>query len=463
MGVDLQSIARVYFLGIGGIGMSALARYFRHLGAEVAGYDLMRTALTESLAGEGIAVHYEDSVDSIPSAYRVASELTLVVYTPAVPRDNAEVRFFLEQGHRLVKRAEVLGLIAAGHTTLAVAGAHGKTTTSTLLAHLLGSVQACNAVLGGVGVNLQSNLLLSGVAGAPLVVEADEYDRSFLQLHPDVTVITSVAPDHLDVYGTYEAVQSAFRDFAMQNRRGHLIAHVSSSGLFSDLGLTVQTYGMGDPSADYWAEGVRIDASGSYFRLHSPHRVALDLHLGIPGVYNVENALGALAAADAYGVGPDRVVSALASFRGVQRRFEVRYASDRVVYVDDYAHHPDELRAFILAAREVYAGRRLLGIFQPHLYTRTRDFASEFADALSLLDEVWILPIYPAREAPIEGVSSEWLLEQMGSPVRKRLIDMGDLLAELCAESHLDVVLTMGAGSIGGMTPAVEGVLRERG
>ena len=455
----IQDITRVYFLGIGGIGMSALARYFKHYGAQVAGYDLTESAITTALQAEGVSVHYTDDEALIPEPFRVPSPGTLIVYTPAVPLDNREVRYLQDAGHVLHKRAEVLGHIAARHRTLAIAGTHGKTTTSTMLAHVLHCTIGCNAILGGIGLNAGSNLIL-GAPSAPLVVEADEYDRSFLQLSPEVSVVTAVAADHLDIYGNLSNLERAFREFAERNTQQRIITHVQARYVFERMELGITTYGLQE-EADYRASDVELHTQSSTFTLHRPQGDPVRLSVGVPGEYNVENAVACVAAAEAIGVPAETLREHLATFRGVQRRFEVRYTSPRVVYIDDYAHHPDEIRALIAAARAVYPDRDVTGIFQPHLYTRTRDLANDFARALSGLDTLLLLPIYPARELPIEGVTSKMLLELVPHNVKKMLVQPESLDSVLKA-LPIDLLLTMGAGSIGLLAGKIARILQEK-
>ena len=458
--IDIGRIARVYFVGIGGIGMSALARYFCHFGKAVAGYDRMATPLTEALAREGCAVHYEDLGGEIPVEFRAPSPETLVVYTPAVPRDLGEMQFLRNAGHRLYKRAEVLGAISKGYHTIAVAGTHGKTTTSTLIAHLLARTVGCDALLGGIAHNFTGNLVLADKGKRYFVAEADEYDRSFLQLYPDVTVITSLAADHLDIYGTMDGLLAAFREFAGHTVTHRLVLHQRVADYFAQMGFSSFQYGLNE-RCDYWASDIFQRGSRACFTLHRPEGECLEVELGVPGQHNVENALAAIAAIESVGVMAEDVLPLLASFRGVERRFDVRYASDHLVYIDDYAHHPDELRATINAARSVYPGKRITGLFQPHLYTRTRDLAHDFAHALSALDTLLLLPIYPAREAPIAGVDSQMLLSLLPHSMQKMLVDPKDLPRILKA-IPFELLLSMGAGSIGTLAPEIEKVVREK-
>ncbi|WP_297628276.1 UDP-N-acetylmuramate--L-alanine ligase [uncultured Rikenella sp.] len=442
----------IYFVGIGGIGMSALARYFNHLGWRVAGYDRTPSPLTAALEAEGIAVHYEDSVDRIPADFRNRSE-TRVIYTPAVPADHAELCWFRTQGFEVLKRSQMLGLLGEGRRVMAVAGTHGKTTTTTMVAHF-NAVAAGegSAFLGGISKNFDSNLVLG--AGLRMAVEADEFDRSFLQLHPQAAVITSVDPDHLDIYGTYEAVREAFAQFAGQiTPGGTLILKKGIELPLEQADIRRYTYHVTDSEADFHAENLRVDGGGYYtFDLVFPDRRIERCRLGIPGLVNVENCVAAAALVWSEGfVLDERMREAIATFRGVQRRFDFWVNDPSVaggtIYMDDYAHHPAELRAMLSSVRKMFPERELTVIFQPHLYTRTRDFAPEFAEALSLADRVWLLPIYPARELPIPGVASEMILDGITTP-RKRLISKEQLLEEVAALATGGVLVTAGAGDI---------------
>ena len=442
--------ANIYFLGIGGIGMSALARYFLHEGRRVAGYDRTPSALTEALEAEGAAVHYEEDVRLIPEAF-LDPATTMVVYTPAVPHDHAEYRYFLEHGFRVEKRSQMLGHLSAGKYVMAVAGTHGKTTTSTLVAWLNRALTGGgSAFLGGVSKNFDSNLVLGG--GARLAVEADEFDRSFLRLYPDVAVVTSADADHLDIYGTHEAVKEAFSQFIGQIRPGgSLIIKQGLDLRIDNPGITVWRYAL-DTSCDFYAARVRLLEGGHYrYDIVTPDGVIADCTLGVPGWVNIENSVAAVAsvwcAARHEGVALDaeRLREGLASFAGVKRRFEFYVNTPKQVYMDDYAHHPRELAATLLSLRRMFPGRRITALFQPHLYTRTRDLCDGFAEALSHADEVVLLPIYPAREEPIEGVTSEIIAERVTVPCR---IVPREALADTVAAMPTDVVVSFGAGNI---------------
>ncbi|MBP5675603.1 MAG: UDP-N-acetylmuramate--L-alanine ligase [Bacteroidales bacterium] len=431
----------VYFIGIGGIGMSALARYYRFKGFNVAGYDRTPSDLTAQLEKEGISVHYEDRPDLIPAAV----DETLVVYTPAIPADLGELVKAREGGYALLKRSRTLGEITRGQRCLAVAGTHGKTTTSTLTAHIFTQTgEGCSAFLGGISRNYGTNLLMS--RNETVVVEADEFDRSFLQLFPEIAVITAVDADHLDIYGDYEHVVEAFREFASQVS-GTLIAKKGTPIRTQDTKATLLTYHYTDPGADFYAIGPKPDPCGCFhYDLKWPGGILKDIKVGAPGWVNAENSVAAAAIALTYGLDPEAVKAAIGTFEGVKRRLEVHVNSPRLSYIDDYAHHPAELESAITSIREIFPGRKLTAIFQPHLYTRTRDFAPEFAEALSKVDKLILLDIYPAREEPIPGVTSEMIFKDVTAP-EKVLIKKEELM-ELLSEEPLDVVATFGAGNI---------------
>ena len=421
--------------------MSALARYYRFKGFNVAGYDRTPSDLTAQLEKEGISVHYEDRPDLIPAAV----DETLVVYTPAIPADLGELVKAREGGYALLKRSRTLGEITRGQRCLAVAGTHGKTTTSTLTAHIFTQTgEGCSAFLGGISRNYGTNLLMS--RNETVVVEADEFDRSFLQLFPEIAVITAVDADHLDIYGDYEHVVEAFREFASQVS-GTLIAKKGTPIRTQDTKATLLTYHYTDPGADFYAIGPKPDPCGCFhYDLKWPGGILKDIKVGAPGWVNAENSVAAVAIALTYGLDPEAVKAAIGTFEGVKRRLEVHVNSPRLSYIDDYAHHPAELESAITSIREIFPGRKLTAIFQPHLYTRTRDFAPEFAEALSKVDKLILLYIYPAREEPIPGVTSEMIFKDVTAP-EKVLIKKEELM-ELLSEEPLDVVATFGAGNI---------------
>jgi len=422
--------------------MSAIARYFKHEGKNVSGYDRTPSPLTAKLEQEGIEVHYEDRPDLIPFDI----ENTFVIYTPAIPQDLGEFRYVQEKGYAMCKRSKALGQITAGKNCLAVAGTHGKTTTSTLLSHILTtSEEGCSAFLGGISKNYHTNLLLSH--SDAVVVEADEFDRSFLQLHPQTAVITAVDADHLDIYGNYESVVEAFAQFASQIAAdGSLILKYGVDLPLDGVKARVYRYSFDKP-CDFYASDIRHLPYGRFeFTLNHPGGRIEHCTVGIPGWVNVENAVAASAAALCHGVSATVIRTALASFQGVERRIDIHFSSDRHAYVDDYAHHPNEIRAAISSIRDIYPGRRILGIFQPHLYTRTRDFADDFAAALSGLDALIMLPIYPAREEPIPGVSSEMILDKV--TIADKVIVPKEKLMDTVAARDVDVLVTFGAGDI---------------
>lgn len=458
---------QVYFLGIGGIGMSALARYFTAKGWQVAGYDLTPSPLTHALEAEGIDIHYSDEVSLIPEAMRHAQ--TLVVYTPAIPKGHSELNYFLEQGNRVIKRAECLGEVTRHATALCVAGTHGKTTTSTLLAHLLtASGVGCNAFLGGIANNYSTNLLLE--AESPLVVlEADEFDRSFHHLTPASAIITSADPDHLDIYKTPEAYRESFEHFSsLVSAGGYLVVHQSVElDLRPQEGVQLFRYST-EGMADFYATEIEQPEGRLFFRWHYPavgDRPAgsMRMELGVPLRINVDNAVSALALAYLYGAEVEALGSALASFRGVYRRFDRVQFANGYTLIDDYAHHPVELEASIRSVRSLYPSSKILGVFQPHLYSRTADFYREFAHSLDLLDEVILLDIYPARELPMPGVSSQLIAQQMIKSSSTPILAREELLPHLEARTELPpVVVMLGAGDIDRLVKPVGQLLQRR-
>ncbi len=448
----------VYFLGIGGIGMSALARYFLHEGKPVAGYDRTESDLTRHLEQEGAAVNYDEQVEAIPAQFRDPAT-TLVVYTPAIPHDHPQWVWFREQGFEIVKRSKMLGVVARNKYMMAVAGTHGKTTTTTLTAWLNHEAGGGgSAFLGGISKNFDSNLVLG--AGPRLVAEADEFDRSFLQLWPDVAVVTAADADHLDIYGTHEAVKEAFAEFISQIKPGGtLILKLGVDVEVRNREIKVYRYSYDTP-CDFYAKNIRVGISGHYtFDLVCPDRVIESCTLGVPGRVNVENAVAAVALMWVAGFDEPKLKAALASFHGVKRRFDFYINTPQRIYMDDYAHHPNELKATITSFREMFPGRKLTVVFQPHLYTRTRDFYQEFAKVLSLADEVLLLPIYPAREEPIEGVCSEMMLPLMTVPTR--VVPKADLVEVLKAENP-DTLITFGAGDIDRLCEPIAEALKDR-
>ncbi len=450
----MNEYTNYYFLGIGGIGMSAIARYFKHMGYNVSGYDRTPTNLTAQLEEEGIPVHYEDNPDAIPSDV----EHTFVIYTPAIPESLGEYRHILAKGYPMCKRSRALGEIARGRECLAVAGTHGKTTTSTLLAHILtASGEGCSAFLGGISKNYDTNLLLG--RSNVLVAEADEFDRSFLQLYPRSAVITATDADHLDIYGTLDKVIEAFGRFASQVEAcGNLIIKHGVNVPLEEVNARVYRYSFDTP-CNFYASDIRPLEGGYFdFTVNFPGGTIEHCTVGVPGWVNVENAIAASAVALLHGTAPKAIREALASFSGVKRRFDIHVNTPKVAYIDDYAHHPNEIKASISSMRDIFPGRKITGIFQPHLYTRTRDFADEFAEALSGLDSLIMLPIYPARELPIEGVCSEMILDKV-TIADKVLVDKEDLMATIWSRS-IDCLGTFGAGDIDRKIPEIEQYLK---
>lgn len=434
--------------------MSAIARYCRHAGLNVSGYDRTPSPVTEALEKEGIPVHFDSNVSLIPPA----PEETLVIYTPAVPSDMAEMVYVRAHGYRIVKRAEALGEITSGKRCLAVSGTHGKTTTSTMLAHILTeSGEGCTAFLGGISKNYGSNLLLSD--NDVIVAEADEFDRSFLQLHPEAAVVTSMDADHLDIYSGLEDLRETFVKFGAQTAR-YLIIRKGLEERFRQAGVKadIVTYGNG---GDFYASDIVSDGTGRmFFTLNTPYGIFKEFHAGVPGLVYIENATAAAAMAMLHGVPVESIRKAISTFCGVVRRFDIRLNIPGHTYIDDYAHHPAELAATISSIRQIWPGRKICGIFQPHLYSRTKDFYPEFASSLSLLDSVILLPIYPAREEPIPGVSSEMILDRI-TLQDKRIIEKQDLLAEI-SNKDSDILVTFGAGDIDRFVKPIESLLKEK-
>ena len=458
---------KLYFVGIGGIGMSALVRYFLSKGDDVAGYDLTPSPLTKALTEEGALIHYEDDPELIPEPFR--SPDTLVVFTPAVPRDHRELNFFIHQGNRVIKRAELLGDLTRRERGLCVAGTHGKTTTSTLLAHLLRSSHVdCHAFLGGISNNYQTNCLISEKSDYA-VIEADEFDRSFHHLSPYIAVITSADPDHLDIYHTAEAYRESFEHFtSLISSEGALVMKkgIPVTPRLKD-GTRLFTYTTDDEDADFWGDHIEIREGHLFFDWHYPAldgqpAGSLHVELGVPLLINVENAVAAMAVAYLCGARLDELSQGVASFRGVYRRFDRLIDDPRCVLIDDYAHHPNELNPSICSVRQLYPDRKILGIFQPHLYSRTQDFYREFAHSLDQLDEVILLDIYPARELPIPGVTSHLIAEAMEHKDVVVLPKEG-LLPHLRSLSVLpEVILMVGAGDIDRLVPQVAEEIRQR-
>lgn len=437
--MDLNNIQRVYFIGIGGIGMSAIARFFNEKGVQVSGYDRSVTVLTKKLETEGMQIHYKDDVNEVDK------DANLVVYTPAIPAAHTELQWYRDNGYEVVKRSDVLQEITRSMFAITVAGTHGKTTVSTMIAHLLtDSGYGCNAFLGGISVNYNKNFWSSKRQVA--VIEADEYDRSFLKLSPDVAVLTAMDADHLDIYGTPEAMEDAFIQYTHNIKpNGTLIARF---GLHRNKELNATNkllYSLQNDVANAYAANIRMHNGGYEFDVMQQDWMIDNISLHIGGMHNVENAVAAITVAHLLGIGADKIKAAMANFQGIKRRFEYVVKNDKVVYIDDYAHHPEELRALISSAKALFPGRRCTVVFQPHLFTRTRDLADGFAESLSLADEVILLPIYPARELPIEGVSSEMIAAKMTVPVT---IVPKDKVVAFLGIKDLPLLITAGAGDI---------------
>jgi len=446
----VRGLKQVFLIGVGGIGMSALARYFKHLGAYVQGYDKTETSLTKQLVAEGIAVFYDDDVDKVAFAFRELSDESLIIYTPAVPGNLQIVEFFKNTGYRLYKRSEILGLISREHYTIAVAGTHGKTTTSTMIAHALkDSGYGCSAFLGGISVNYDNNVLFSD--NDTLVVEADEFDRSFLTLHPNIAIVTSTDADHLDVYGDAGHVLESFNLFVKQ------VAADGTRIIKKGLSLPADVHYSASESSDAYAANIRIEDRSFYFDYTADNYTIKDLQLGIAGRHNIENAVAAITAVRLLGLNERQIKQAMASFKGVKRRFEYVVSRQDCVYIDDYAHHPEELRACLKTIKELFPEEEITCVFQPHLFTRTRDFVDEFAAVLELADILILMDIYPAREQPIDGVSSDWLLGKVHLDRKKKLSNK-EVLAYIGKEKP-KVLVTVGAGDIDLLVTPIKRVL----
>ena len=453
-----MEIKAVYFVGIGGIGMSAIARYFLSRGIIVGGYDRTPCELTEQLCREGAQIHYEDNVELISASFR-DKESTLVVYTPAIPKEHSELTFFREQGFEVQKRAQVLGTLTRDYKGLCVAGTHGKTTTSSMAAHMLHQSHVdCNAFLGGITKNYGTNYILSQKSPF-VVIEADEFDRSFHWLTPYASVITATDADHLDIYGTEEAYLESFRKYSsLILPGGYLIMHTGLKMKANvQEGVTVYTYSR--DGGDFHAANISIGNGRITFDLVSPLGNISDIELGVPVSVNIENGIAAMALAQIAGVTADEIRRGMASFSGVDRRFDFHVRTDRMVYLSDYAHHPEEIRRSLESLRELYNGRRIKAIFQPHLYTRTRDFYREFASALSLVDDVCIVDIYPAREEPIPGVTSALIYDNLRPGIKRQMCCKDEIL-DVVRQGGFDVLVTLGAGDIENYAPQITKILK---
>lgn len=445
--MNINQIHNVYFIGIGGIGMSALARYFLTIGKNVSGYDKTPTRLTDELIASGMDIHFTDEIQKIPANFY--TENTLVVVTPAVPVSHSEWNYFVERNYNIKKRAEVLGLITKDTFCFAVAGTHGKTTTSSILGHILfQSGLDVTAFLGGIVENYNSNLI--GTGKSITVVEADEFDRSFLHLHPNIACVTSMDADHLDIYGDAASIEDSFREFADKVEDKALL-FVPKNMPLEGVQISI------DGDAAFAVQNLKVIDSAYVFDIKTPTELVQNTSFSLPGHHNLTNALMAFAMAYTYGVGVDLIKNALASFKGVQRRFSYQIKSENLVYIDDYAHHPTEINAVNQAVRELYPNQKVLAVFQPHLFSRTNDFIYDFATSLAQFDEIILLDIYPARELPMEGVTSSWLLSKISNK-NKKLVNKSELIDSIIA-SNASVIVTIGAGDIGEMVPSIKKAL----
>ena len=457
--MEIKDIKAVYFVGAGGIGMSAIARYFLGQGLVVGGYDKTPTALTQQLEKEGMLIHYEENIDEIPHACKQASSC-LVVYTPAIPADHQELQYFRQNGFEIQKRAQVLGTLTRQHKGLCVAGTHGKTTTSTMCAHIMHQSHLnCNAFLGGISKNYNTNYILSD--SDYVVIEADEFDRSFHWLHPWVSVITSTDPDHLDIYGTKEAYLESFRHYTeLIQPGGALIIHRDLE-MKESLQENVKRYDYSLDKGDFHAENIRIENGEISFDLVSPIENVTGIELGQPVPINIENGIAAMAMAQLAGCTAEELRYGMKTYKGVDRRFDFKIKNEKIVFLSDYAHHPKEIYQSAKSIRELYRHRKITAIFQPHLYTRTRDFYKEFAEALSLLDEVILTEIYPAREAPIQGVTSELIFQNLRPGIEKQMIYKDEVL-DFVKSHDFDVLIVLGAGDLDNQVAQITKILQER-
>ena len=456
--MQTKEIKSVYFVGAGGIGMSALVRYFLTKGYNVGGYDKTPSELTEKLIEEGAKIHYEENVEDIDSCFK-QKDSTLIVYTPAIPAEHKEMVYFRERGFEIQKRAQVLGFLTQSHKGLCVAGTHGKTTTSTMAAHLLHQSKVdCNAFLGGISKNYGTNYILSD--SDYVVIEADEFDRSFHWLRPYMTVITATDPDHLDIYGTKEAYLESFRHYTTLIQPGGALIIHKGLEMKPDVQEGVRVYEYAREEGDFHAENIRIGGGEIVFDFVHPGGVVKDIQLGVPVSINIENGIAAMALAILNGVSEDDLRKGMKSFGGVDRRFDFKVKTDKMVFLSDYAHHPNEIEQSVKSVRELYKDKKIAAIFQPHLYTRTRDFYKEFASALSLLDCVYLCDIYPARELPIEGVTSKLIYDNLRSGIEKHLIHKEDIL-DVARSRNFDVLMSLGAGDIENYVPQITKILSE--
>ncbi len=451
--MDLSNIKNIYFLGIGGIGMSALARYFHYHKVAVYGYDKTQTDLTRKLEAEGMDIHYNDDPSHIPE------NIDLVVFTPAIPSDNAEFQYFKKNNIPTTKRAELLGFLSKDFFTIAIAGSHGKTTITSIISYILkASGKKIIAFIGGISKNFESNFVISPDAEF-LIVEADEFDRSFLNLQPDVAVISSIDPDHLDIYHKKEYLLDSFTQFINNIKPAGRLIIRNDLLQVNRQDITIKTYGI-THNVDFQALDLTVNNGVQHFHLHAANRINEDIKLQVLGSFNVENALAAAAVCLSVGISPEQISKSLLTYKGVERRFDIRINSQEIVFIDDYAHHPEELKAIIQAVREAYPEKNITGIFQPHLYSRTRDFAEDFAKSLEMLDEVILLPIYPAREMPIEGINSDMLLHKIDK-TQKMVCKKRDLI-NVINQKKIEVLLTMGAGDIDRLVIPIENHLKAK-
>lgn len=458
--MEINQIKSVYFIGAGGIGMSALVRYFLSKGKNVAGYDRTPSELTEKLIEEGAKIHYSEDIKLIPEEC-LDKNSTLVVLTPAIPKEHAELNFFIDNNFEIQKRAQVLGTITRASKGLCVAGTHGKTTTSTMTAHILHQSKVdCTAFLGGISKNYKSNLILSDKSDFT-VIEADEFDRSFHWLHPYMSVITSTDPDHLDIYGTEEAYLESFEKYTSLIQPGGCLIIRKGVSLQPKVQEGVKVYTYSKKEGDFHAENIRIGNGEIFIDFVTPDEVIKDIQLGVPVSINIENGVAAMALCWLNGVSAEEIKSGMASFGGVDRRFDFKIKNDKVVYLSDYAHHPSEIKQSIISVRDLYNDKKITGIFQPHLYTRTRDFYKDFADSLSLLDEVILLDIYPARELPIPGVTSKLIFDNIREGVEKSMCTKENMLSVL-KDKKIEVLITLGAGDIEDYTTDIQNLLNNK-
>jgi UDP-N-acetylmuramate--alanine ligase len=452
--MNIDQVKQVYLIGIGGIGMSGLARYFHQLGCDVYGYDRTETELTRTLVSEGIEIVYDDNISSIPSLFDQPSDESLIIFTPAIPTDLKIKQSFIDRGFSILKRSEVLGMISASRFTIGVAGTHGKTTTSTMIAHILkDSGYDCSAFLGGISSNYNSNVLFGN--NNTVVVEADEYDRSFLTLHPNIAIVTSADADHLDIYGDRDHLIDSFKLYLQRVVEDGTRIVKTRLPFAGDI-----SYANAANGAQAYAENIQVKDGSFHFDYKNGDIVISDIKLGIPGTHNVENAVAAITVALLLGIDQDKIVTALGNFKGIKRRFEYIVRNEEHVYIDDYAHHPEELRAFIGSMRQLYPNKKLTVVFQPHLFSRTRDFVDGFAEVLSRVDELLLMEIYPARELPIEGVDSQWLLSKL-SLDNKRVASPQEVL-DIIATEKPELIVTVGAGDIDKLVKPIKAILDKK-